>query len=376
MPRRRERSARRRLQRRRAFLRHRGRAGHRQRRRADDQRGQSAARRAGDLEPGHRRGSGRGQCPGRQSGRRRRLCATASSSPTRFATESSRTCFWCSPTAAASPPTRRSAGTATPPSTGRLIRPARCSPRRAVPKNPTWQINAVKVVHDPVKHRIRYEGASLNLLGARIVALPFLSHPDGTEGGGSGLLVPDIRLSSSNGFELSAPYYLKLAPNRDATITPHVYTEVAPMLEGRYRHLTRLGAFQLGAFVTYGSRVPLRFDHRDQGRGRPRLSRGQRPLPAQPAVDASPPPAATSPTAPSCAATTFPATAGCARSSRPSGSPPTAISRSPAGPSRASGSPTSPASSRSPFPRSTRAGACPAGSGAARSRCRRTASPS
>ncbi|HEX8263573.1 MAG TPA: LPS-assembly protein LptD, partial [Allosphingosinicella sp.] len=128
---------------------------------------------------------------------------------------------------------------------------------KGCPKNPTWQINAVKVVHDPVRNRIRYEGASLNLLGARIVALPWLSHPDGTEGGGSGLLVPEARLSSSNGFELSAPYYLKLAPNRDATITPHVYTEVAPMLEGSYRQLTRLGAFQLGAYLTYGSRIPI-----------------------------------------------------------------------------------------------------------------------
>jgi LPS-assembly protein len=128
---------------------------------------------------------------------------------------------------------------------------------KGCPKNPTWQINAVRVVHDPVKHRIRYEGASLNLLGARIAALPFLSHPDGSEGGGSGVLVPDIRLSSSNGFELAVPYYLKLAPNRDATITPHVYTEVAPMLEGRYRQLTGLGAFQLGAYVTYGSRIPI-----------------------------------------------------------------------------------------------------------------------
>jgi LPS-assembly protein len=128
---------------------------------------------------------------------------------------------------------------------------------KGCPKNPTWQINAVKVVHDPVKNRIRYEGASLNLLGARIIALPFLSHPDGSEGGGSGVLVPDIRLSSSNGFELAVPYYLKLAPNRDATITPHVYTEVAPMLEGRYRQLTGLGAFQLAGYVTYGSRLPI-----------------------------------------------------------------------------------------------------------------------
>jgi LPS-assembly protein len=125
------------------------------------------------------------------------------------------------------------------------------------PKDPTWQINAVKVIHDPVKHRISYEGAALKVLGTRIIALPWLSHPDGSQGGGTGLLVPEVRVSSSNGFELSAPYYLKLAPNRDATITPHIYTDVLPALEAEYRQLTSLGAFQLGAFVTYGSRIPI-----------------------------------------------------------------------------------------------------------------------
>ena len=124
------------------------------------------------------------------------------------------------------------------------------------PKSPTWQITAVKVVHDPVEHRIRYEGASLNLLGARIIALPWLSHPDGSNGGGTGLLVPEIRISQ-NGIELSAPYYIKLAPNKDATITPHVYTEVLPALEARYRQITRLGAFQIGGFITHGSRIPI-----------------------------------------------------------------------------------------------------------------------
>ena len=129
--------------------------------------------------------------------------------------------------------------------------------RNGCPKDPTWKITAVKVVHDPVRNRIRYEGASLNLFGVPIIALPGLSHPDGSEGGGTGLLVPDVRFSRSNGLEVSLPYYFKLAPNRDATITPHVYSDVLPMIEGRYRQLTQLGAFQIGAFATYGSRVPL-----------------------------------------------------------------------------------------------------------------------
>ena len=138
------------------------------------------------------------------------------------------------------------------------------------PKDPSWQITAVRVVHDPERNRIRYRGAALSLFGMPLIALPGLSHPDGSEGGGSGLLVPDIRISRSNGLELALPYYLKLAPNRDATLTPHLYTGVLPMLEGRYRQLTELGAFQLGGYITHGSRLPVSVirsgvGERDQG---------------------------------------------------------------------------------------------------------------
>lgn len=125
------------------------------------------------------------------------------------------------------------------------------------PRDPTWQINAVRVVHDPVRHRISYQGASLNLFGMPILALPGLSHPDGSQGGGSGLLVPEARYNRRNGLELSVPYYVRIAPNRDLTITPHIYSEVLPMLEGEYRQLNSLGAFQLRGYLTYGSRLPL-----------------------------------------------------------------------------------------------------------------------
>jgi LPS-assembly protein len=124
------------------------------------------------------------------------------------------------------------------------------------PKAPTWQITAVRVVHDPEAGRIRYRGAALRLFGTPIVGLPGLSHPDGSRGG-SGLLLPDVRISRNNGVELALPYYYQIAPNRDLTLTPHVYTEVLPAAEAQYRALTSNGAYQLRGFVTYGSRVDL-----------------------------------------------------------------------------------------------------------------------
>jgi LPS-assembly protein len=126
------------------------------------------------------------------------------------------------------------------------------------PKEPTWQITAVRVVHEPARRRIRYEGATLNLFGIPIVGLPGLSHPDRSEGvGGSGLLVPDVRISRTNGLELSVPYYLRLAPNRDATITPHIFTDALPMIEGEFRNLLSYGAYQVRGYLTYGSRGRL-----------------------------------------------------------------------------------------------------------------------
>src|SRR5262249_55233722 len=67
---------------------------------------------------------------------------------------------------------------------------------------------------------------------------------------------PDVRYSRTNGFELATPYYFQLAPNRDLTLTPHVYTEVLPAIEAQYRELTSLGAYSIGGIITYSERQP------------------------------------------------------------------------------------------------------------------------
>ena len=119
------------------------------------------------------------------------------------------------------------------------------------PRNPSWKIVAARVTQDPVTHRIRFQGGRLQLFGLTLPLLPIFSI--GADGDGmTGALVPDIAFSNSNGLELALPYYWRLAPNRDLTITPHVYSKTLPALEGRFRALTELGAFQVGAFVTYG----------------------------------------------------------------------------------------------------------------------------
>ncbi len=121
------------------------------------------------------------------------------------------------------------------------------------PKNPSWKIVAARVVQDPATNRIRFTGGRISLFGVTLPLLPIFSVGTGSgDGGVSGALVPDIAYSSSNGLELAIPYYFRFAPNRDLTIIPHIYTKTLPALEGRFRNLTSLGAYQIGAFATYG----------------------------------------------------------------------------------------------------------------------------
>jgi LPS-assembly protein len=123
------------------------------------------------------------------------------------------------------------------------------------PREPVWQIKAVRVVHDPERERITYRHAYFELFGLPILYLPALSHPTGGSGNASGLLVPDVRLDRTLGFEVQVPYLLSLGPDRDLTFTPYLYTEANPMLGLEYRHLLDDGPVRVGGLATYGSRT-------------------------------------------------------------------------------------------------------------------------
>jgi LPS-assembly protein len=120
------------------------------------------------------------------------------------------------------------------------------------PKRPSWAITAARVIDDPATGRVRFIGGHLQLFGINLPLLPIFNLSRGTEGA-TGWLAPDFSISSKKGFEIAAPFHWQIAPNRDLTLTPHVYTGVFPALEGKYRQLNRWGAFQVGGFLTYGT---------------------------------------------------------------------------------------------------------------------------
>jgi len=120
---------------------------------------------------------------------------------------------------------------------------------KGCPKEPSWVIKAVRVRYDPKRQRVSYRDARLEMFGVPIVVLPAFSHPVGDRAG-TGFLVPDARFNGVNGIELATPYYIRIAPNRDLTVTPHVFTQQLPMLELDFRSLNGRGAYQLGGYIT------------------------------------------------------------------------------------------------------------------------------
>ncbi|WP_086608951.1 LPS-assembly protein LptD [Erythrobacter donghaensis] len=121
-------------------------------------------------------------------------------------------------------------------------------------KDPTWRVTARRVIYDQSAARVRFEGAMLELFGARILPLPGLAiRTDGKAE--SGFLVPDVRVTQVNGLELSGEYYWRMADNYDLTLGAYVFSNVAPMASAKWRHLTEKGAYQITGYGTFSDRA-------------------------------------------------------------------------------------------------------------------------
>jgi LPS-assembly protein len=124
------------------------------------------------------------------------------------------------------------------------------------PKQPSWRITAERVEYDQAKEKINFRGAYFELFGTRVLPLPALSLAVGGQAN-SGVSIPDIGYSRSNGFELSDSYYWRIADNRDLLLSGYLYSKTAPMASAQYRALTDIGAYQITGYFTYGKRIPL-----------------------------------------------------------------------------------------------------------------------
>ncbi len=129
--------------------------------------------------------------------------------------------------------------------------PCRVTGDDGCPKTPVWQIKALQVIHNPVRHRISYRHARLEMFGVPVIALPRFSHPDGFADRVPGLLLPQIELRKTLGLGIGLPTYIPLGSDRDVTVTPYLFTSANPALKLQARRLFGPGPVQADALFTY-----------------------------------------------------------------------------------------------------------------------------
>ena len=76
--------------------------------------------------------------------------------------------------------------------------------------------------------------------------LPYISFPINDDRK-TGFLMPGYKSSSSVGDEISIPYYINIAPNFDATLTPRIISNRGTLFDGEFRYLTTKGAGTVNA---------------------------------------------------------------------------------------------------------------------------------
>ncbi|WP_448684249.1 LPS assembly protein LptD [Enterobacter cloacae] len=110
-----------------------------------------------------------------------------------------------------------------------------------LPGSNTWSVVGSEVIHDREEQVAEIWNARFKLGPVPVFYSPYLQLPVGDKRR-SGFLIPNAKYSTSNYFEFYLPYYWNIAPNMDATITPHyIHKRGNVMWENEFRYLTQAG---------------------------------------------------------------------------------------------------------------------------------------
>jgi LPS-assembly protein len=131
------------------------------------------------------------------------------------------------------------------------------------PGDRAWQIEAEEITIDQTRSRGTAKDATLYIGKLPLLRAPYLSFPI-TKERKSGFLMPAPGYTSVGGFDIAFPYYWNIAPNYDATITPHVYTMRGLMLGGEFRYLTEHSAGFFDGHFLPGDQAYRNFLHNNE----------------------------------------------------------------------------------------------------------------
>jgi len=129
------------------------------------------------------------------------------------------------------------------------------------PTNRKWQFDAKSIDLDTETGRGEAYNTTFRIADVPVFYLPYFNFPIDSRRS-SGFLLPSASIGSESGLELDVPYYFNLAPNYDATLNTHIYTDRNPMVSGEFRYLTD----NYGEGIFNGSYLPNDKEYNDEDR--------------------------------------------------------------------------------------------------------------
>lgn len=104
------------------------------------------------------------------------------------------------------------------------------------PANLDWYFSSSSMTIDQTEDDATGKDGVLHFFDQPVLYAPYFSFPMGSERR-SGLLTATMGLNSNSGFDITTPYYLNIAPNRDLTLFPRLMTKRGMQLGGEFRYL-------------------------------------------------------------------------------------------------------------------------------------------
>ena len=115
-----------------------------------------------------------------------------------------------------------------------------------VAPRPDWYVHAEELEVDTMRKVGTARGASVRFFDEPVFYSPWLQFPLSNERK-SGFLTPTLGSNGVRGLEITTPYYLNLAPNYDATITPRLMSKRGLMIGTQFRYLLGDGTPPFGS---------------------------------------------------------------------------------------------------------------------------------
>ena len=107
------------------------------------------------------------------------------------------------------------------------------------PNSQFWSLSSTQITLDHTQELGKAKNVLIKVKNIPIFYAPYFAFPLSKKRK-TGFLVPTFRHSSSNGFEISTPFYWNIKPNMDATITPRLLSKQSnALLIGELRHLSK-----------------------------------------------------------------------------------------------------------------------------------------